>query len=452
MSPTSLTHPDAVDQIMMKIKEHDIKYVRLILIDLDGMPRAVLIPEYEVPKALKEGIGVDGSSMGLVNIENSDITIHPDPSTFLVPMWETPGLALMFCYISNPDGSAFPGDCRGLLRSTLEDLEKKGMGFNTGPELEFFYVTKENGGITPYGLGGYFYLPPNDPTEDIKLETIMNLEAAGFQLDKIHHEVAQGQQEINFRYADALQTADNAILYKLVVKTIANKHGVKATFMPKPFWGMNGSGSHVHQSISDLKTGRNLFGDNKSETGLTPMAYHFIAGILAHSRSMSMVVAPLVNSYKRLVPHWEAPVYIGWGLGNRTALVRVPLYPGEKAKVSRIEYRHPDPSSNPYLVATVLLKSGMDGVKRKLDPPEPHTDNIYHKKDMEMLPENLGEAIDVFEKDSVVTGALGSYMAERLVKSKRAEWESYNKFTGTDWVTSRPRITSWEIDRYLTTC
>ncbi|MCX6643440.1 MAG: glutamine synthetase, partial [Candidatus Bathyarchaeota archaeon] len=277
------------------------------------------------------------------------------------------------------------GDCRGLLRSTLEDLEKKGMGFNTGPELEFFYVTKENGGITPYGVGGYFYLPPNDPTEDIKLETIMNLEAAGFQLDKIHHEVAQGQQEINFRYADALHTADNVILYKLVVKTIANKHGVKATFMPKPFWGMNGSGCHVHQSMSDLKTGRNLFGDNKSETGLTNMALHFIAGILTHSRSMSMVVAPLVNSYKRLVPHWEAPVYIGWGLGNRSALVRVPLYPGEKAKVSRIEYRHPDPSSNPYLVATVLLKSGMDGVKRKLDPPEPHSENIYHSKDMEML-------------------------------------------------------------------
>lgn len=436
---------------MMKIKEHDIKYIRLILIDLEGMPRAVLIPEYEIPKALKEGIGVDGSSMGLVNIENSDITIHPDPSTFLVPMWETPGLALMFCYISNPDGFPFPGDSRGLLRSTLEDLEKKGMGFNTGPELEFFYVTKENGGITPYGVGGYFSLPPNDPTEDIKLETIMNLEAAGFQLDKIHHEAAQGQQEINFRYADALHTADNVILYKLVVKTIANKHGVKATFMPKPFWGMNGSGCHVHQSMSDLKTGKNLFGDNKSETGLTNMAFHFVAGILTHSRSMSMVVAPLVNSYKRLVPHYEAPVYIGWGLGNRTALVRVPLYPGEKAKVSRIEYRHPDPSSNPYLVATVLLKSGMDGVRRKLDPPEPHSENIYHSKDMEMLPEHLGEAVDVFEKDPVVTGALGSYIAERLAKSKRAEWESYNKFTGADWATSRPRITSWEIDRYLTT-
>lgn len=452
MSPSKLTHPDAVGPIMEKIREHDIKYVRLILIDLDGMPRALLIPEYEVTKALTEGIGVDGSSMGLVNIEDSDIAVHPDPATFLVPMWEAPGVALMFCYISKPDGSPFLGDSRGLLRDALEELEKKGMGFNTGPELEFFYVTKENGGIAPFGAGGYFYLPPNDPTEDIKLETVMNMEAAGFQLDKIHHEVAQGQQEINFRYSDALRTADNVTLYKLVVKTIANKHGVKATFMPKPFWGVNGSGAHVHQSISDLKTGRNLFGDNNSETGLTEMAFRYIAGTLEHASAMSMVVAPIVNSYKRLVPHYEAPVYIGWGLGNRSALVRVPLYPGEKAKVSRIEYRHPDPSSNPYLVATVLLKSGMDGVKRKLEPPEPHSDNIYHTAGMEMLPEHLGAAVDAFEKDPVVSGALGSYIAERLAKAKRAEWESYNKFTGADWATSRPRITSWELDRYLSTC
>ena len=452
MSSTNLTHPEAVEPLMAKVKEHDIKYIRLILIDLDGMPRALLIPEYQLPIALKEGIGVDGSSMGLVNIENSDVALHPDPATFLVPMWETPGVALIFCYISNPDGSQFPGDSRSLLRNTLEELEKKGMGFNTGPELEFFYVTKENGGITPFGAGGYFYVPPNDPTEDIKLETMMNLESAGFQLDKIHHEVAQGQQEINFRYADALRTADNVILYKLVVKNIANKHGVKATFMPKPFWGVNGSGCHVHQSIFDLKTGRNLFGDNKSETGLTDMAFRYVAGILNHAQAMSMVVAPLVNSYKRLVPHYEAPVYIAWGLGNRSSLVRIPLIPGEKAKVSRIEYRQPDPSSNPYLVATVMLKSGLDGIKRKLNPPEPQSDNVYHHEDIEMLPNHLGDAIDVFEKDPVVSSALGSYIAERLVKAKRSEWSLYNKFTGTDWATSRPRITSWEIERYLTTC
>ncbi len=212
-----------------------------------------------------------------------------------------------------------------------------------------------------------------------------------------------GQQEINFRYADALKTADNAILYKLVVKTIAEKHGVSATFMPKPFWGLNGSGCHVHQSLTDLKTGRNLFGDRDSETGLSKMAFSYVAGILNHARAMSMIVAPLVNSYKRLVPHFEAPVYIAWGLGNRSAIVRVPQYPGDKAKVSRIEYRHPDPSCNLYLAETVMLRAGLDGVKRKADPPEIFDDNVYHARDLEMLPENLGEAIDVFEKDPIVS-------------------------------------------------
>ncbi|MBN1683095.1 glutamine synthetase [Candidatus Bathyarchaeota archaeon] len=438
---------------MEKIKSRDIKYVRLIIIDLNGMPRAMLVPEYEIPVALKDGIGFDGSSMGLVNIENSDLTAHPDPSTFLIPMWETPGLAIMFCYISNPDGTAFQGDSRGLLKKTLEELEKSNMGYNTGPELEYFYITQNNGNIYPFGSGGYFFIPPNDPTENIKLETMMCLEAAGFQLEKIHHEVAQGQQEINFRYNEALRTADNAVLYKLVVKTIAQKHGVNATFMPKPFWGVNGSGCHVHQSISDLKTGKNLFGDKNSKTGLSKMAYYFIAGILAHSKAMSMIVAPTVNSYKRLVPHYEAPVYITWGLGNRSALVRVPLYPGDKTKISRIEYRHPDPSCNPYLAATVMLKAGLNGIKKKMDPSNPEEENIYHKLEgVDILPENLEQAINSFEEDKVISEAVGEYISKRLINLKRTEFDSYMKFVGTDWVTSRSRITSWEIEKYLTTC
>ncbi|MBM3292208.1 glutamine synthetase [Candidatus Bathyarchaeota archaeon] len=452
MSP-KLTNPESVEPIMERIKNQDIKYVRLIIIDLNGMPRAMIIPEYEIPVALKNGIGFDGSSMGLVNIENSDLTAHPDPSTFLTPMWETPGLAIMFCYLSNPDGSPFLGDSRGLLKTTLEELEKKNMGYNTGPELEYFYVTQNNGSISPYGSGGYFFIPPNDPTENIKLETMMCLEAAGFQLDKIHHEVAQGQQEINFRYNEALRTADNAVLYKLVVKTIAQKYGVTATFMPKPFWGVNGSGCHVHQSISDLKTGRNLFGDSSSETGLSKMAYHFMAGILAHSKAMSMIVAPTVNSYKRLVPHYEAPVYITWGLGNRSALVRVPLYPGDKSKVRRIEYRHPDPSCNPYLSATVMLKAGLEGIKKKLEPSSPEEENVYHlTNQVEILPENLGEAVTAFSEDKIISEALGEYISKRLTLAKKAEYDSYMKFVGTDWNTSRPRITSWELEKYLTTC
>ncbi|MGD0804458.1 MAG: glutamine synthetase family protein [Candidatus Bathyarchaeia archaeon] len=452
MTKPALTHPDSVDSIMEEVKKHDIRYVRLVIVDLNGMPRAMLIPEYQLPITLREGIGFDGSSMGLVNIEHSDLTAHPDPSTFLIPMWETPGVALMFTYLSNPDGSPFDGDSRGRLKSTLDELEGKGMGLNTGPELEYFYINRSNGNVTPYGAGGYFYIPPMDPTEDLKLDTMMNLEAAGFQLDKIHHEVGQGQQEINFRFADALKTADNAVLYKLVVKTIAEKKGASATFMPKPFWGMNGSGSHYHQSMFDLKTGRNLFGDRDSETGLSKLAFQYVAGILSHARAMSMVVAPIVNSYKRLVPHYEAPVYIAWGLGNRSAIVRVPLYPGDKAKVSRIEYRHPDPSCNPYLATTAMLKSGLDGVKRKADPPEIFDDNVYQAKDLEMLPEHLGEAIDVFEKDKVLTDALGEYISKTLVKAKRTEYDAYLKYVGTDWASSRPRITPWEIDRYLVTC
>lgn len=452
MTKFELRHPESIEPIMAEVKRHDIRYIRLIIVDLNGMPRAMLIPEYQLPTALKDGIGFDGSSMGLVNIEHSDLTMHPDPSTFIAPMWETPGVAVMFTYLSKPDGTHFEGDCRGRLKLTLDELEEKGMGLNTGPELEYFYVNKNNGSITPYGEGSYFYIPPMDPTEDLKLETIINLEAAGFQLDKIHAEVGLGQQEINFRYSDALKTADNVVLYKLVVKTIAEKKGASATFMPKPFWGMNGSGSHYHQSLFDLKTARNLFGDRDSETGLSKMAFQYVSGILSHARAMSMVVAPIVNSYKRLVPHYEAPVYIAWGLGNRSAIVRVPQYPGDKAKVSRIEYRHPDPSCNPYLATTVMLKSGLDGMKRKADPPEIFDDNVYHASGLETLPENLGDAIDVFEKDKVLTDALGSYISETLCKAKRAEYEAYLKYVGTDWVSSRPRITPWEIERYLATC
>ena len=454
MTARKLTNVESLEPMMELVKGRDIKYIRLIIIDLNGMPRAMFIPEYELGTALQVGIGFDGSSMGLVNIENSDLTAHPDPGTFLIPLWETPGVALMFCYISNPDGTPFMGDPRGRLKATIEELERQGLGYNTGPELEYFYVTRNNGGIEPYGSGGYFYIPPMDPTEEMKLDTMINLEAAGFQLEKIHHEVASGQQEINFRYTDALKTADNAVLFKLAVKTIAEKHGAIATFMPKPFWGTNGSGCHIHQSLVDLKTGKNLFGKTRTETGLSQKAIYYVGGILRHAAAMSMVVAPLVNSYKRLVPHYEAPVYIGWGYGNRSALVRIPLYPGDKTVVTRIEYRHPDPSSNPYLISMAMLKAGLDGIKHKVEPPEPFDENLYHQKarDTEMLPESLGEAVDVFEKDPIISGALGDYIAKRLVGAKRAEYDEYLKYAGTDWATSRPKITPWEYSRYLTTC
>jgi len=455
-----LTHEEAVEPIGDLLKKHDTKYVRLVVVDLYGGPRAMLVPEYEMDFALTYGIGFDGSSIaGFRDVNESDLVANPDPSTFLIPMWETPGIATMFCYVSKPNGDPFEGDPRGLLRKTVLELEERGYGYNTGPELEFFYVTQENGSIAPFGSGGYLDLPPLDPTEDIKMETMMCLEAAGFQLDKVHHEAATGQQEINFRYADALKTADNVILYKLAVRTIAQKHGKLATFMPKPFWGINGSGCHIHQSLVDLDTGRNIFSGPGPEDGLSDDALHYIGGILGHARGLSLVVAPLVNSYKRLVPHYEAPVYIAWGYGNRSTLIRVPQYPVGLDKTTRIEYRHPDPSCNPYLTAVAMLSAGMDGIARKTEPAEPFSENVYQlteeeleSRDVETLPEHLGEAVDYFLKDPVVTKAIDGYVSKSIAELKRGEFDDYNAFTGKGWAESRPQITSWEIDRYLTRC
>ncbi|MGD2200259.1 MAG: glutamine synthetase family protein [Candidatus Bathyarchaeota archaeon] len=460
MADFKLTCEEAFEPINALLKKHDIRYVRLIVVDLDGNPRAMLVPEYEMEFALTYGIGFDGSSIsGFREVNESDLVAHPDPSTFLIPMWETPGMAVMFCYISNPDGSRFEGDPRGLLKTTVLELEEEGYGFNTGPELEYFYVENKEGTHIPFGAGGYFDLPPLDPTEDIKMETLMCLEAAGFQLDKVHHEVAEGQQEINFRYADALKTADNVLLYKLAVKTVAQKHGKLATFMPKPFWGVNGSGCHVHQSILDLETGENIFSDQGMPEGLSEVARRYIGGILRHARGISLVVAPLVNSYKRLVPHYEAPVYIAWGFGNRSALVRVPQYPEGFDKTTRIEYRHPDPSSNPYLDAVVMLKAGMDGIKQKIEPPDPVHENIYHFDEaelegmgVEMLPEHLGEAVDAFQEDPLIQDAIGGYISKYLVGLKRREFDDYSEYTGESWAESRPKITPWEIERYLVRC
>jgi len=458
MVSSELTNGESVQTIMDKIKKYDIKYVRLIVVDPHGNPRAMLIPEYQVRESLEHGTAFDGSSIpGFADVNNSDLNLHPDPSTFLVPMWETPGIALMFCYVSNPDGTPFEGDPRGHLKRTVDELEKKGYGFNTGPELEYMYVTDNGGTATPFGKGGYFDAPPLDPTEDVKLETLMCLEAAGFQIDRVHHEVAQGQQEINFRYSDALKTADNVILYKLAVKTIAQKHGTTATFMPKPFWGVNGSGCHIHQSIIELETGNNIFNDPESKHGLSKVAIHYIGGLLKHASAMSLIVTPLVNSYKRLVPHYEAPTYVAWGYANRSAIVRVPLAPGDKNKVTRIEYRHPDPSCNPYLASTIMLKAGWEGIEKKIDPPANIQENIYElsKKQLKdygvtYLPEHLGEAVEYFKEDPSMKKILGEFMFDNLVELKEKEFEEYMDYTGVEWAASRPKITPWEYEKYLT--
>ena len=458
MVSSELNNGDAVKAIMDKVKRHDIKYVRLIVIDPHGAPRAMLIPEYQVRESLEVGIAFDGSSIpGFAEVNRSDLNLHPDPTTFLVPMWETPGIALMFCYVSNPDGTVFAGDPRGLLKRAVDELENKGYGFNTGPELEYMYVLDNEGEVTPFGKGGYFDAPPLDPTEDVKLETLMCLEAAVFQIDRVHHEAAQGQQEINFRYSDALKTADNFMLYKLAVKTIAKKHGTTATFMPKPFWGVNGSGCHIHQSIIELDTGKNIFSDPNTEYGLSETAIHYIGGLLKHASAMSMIVTPLVNSYKRLVPHYEAPVYVAWGYANRSAIVRVPLAPGDKNTVTRLEYRHPDPSCNPYLASVILLKSGWEGIEKKIEPIQDIQENIYELSKTQLkdygvtfLPENLGEAVESFKEDKSMKEILGDFLFSNLIELKLEEYDSYMKYTGIEWAASRPQITPWEYERYLT--
>lgn len=449
-----------LERVLGLVKDKDIKYVRLIVIDIYGSPRAMIVPEYRLEEALTIGIGFDGSSVpGYTEIETSDLVAHPDPSTFLVPLWETPGVALMFCYVSNPDGTPFEGDPRGLLRRAIDELEKRGIGFNLGPEVEFFYVKRESSGIKPAGTGGYFDLPPLDRSEEVKMETMICLEAAGFQLDKVHHEVAEGQHEINFRFTDALKTSDNIVLYKLAVKTIAEKYGVVATFMPKPFWGINGSGCHLHQSLIDLGRGHNLFYEEESTIGLSETAIHYIGGLLAHASALSLVVAPTVNSYKRLVPHYEAPVYICWGLGNRSTLVRVPQYPKGVEAGTRLEYRHPDPSSNPYLSAVAILKAGLDGIRCKIDPNEPIQENVYHfskdeleRRDVGVLPGNLEEAIEAFEADRIIYEALGGYVAKNLMELKRKEHEDYLSHIGGSWEENLTTITEWEIEKYLTRC
>jgi glutamine synthetase len=448
----SLGGKDAAGPILDLIEKNDIRFVRLIIIDLNGRPRAMLIPKYEMENALEEGMGFDGSSIpGFSTLDKSDLVARPDSESFVIPPWEHPNTADMFCYVYRPSGMPFEGDPRGLLRSVVDELQKKDLQFNTGPELEFFYVSKESERIRPLDEGGYFDMPPVDPTEKVMRETIINLENIGFRLDKVHHEVASGQHEINFRFDDALKTADRAILFKLAVKNIAKKYGLAATFMPKPFWGINGSGCHVHQSLVDNGKGRNLFFDDASPNSLSEMALHYIGGLLEHSRGLSLIVAPIVNSYKRLVPHYEAPVYLSWGLGNRSALVRIPIYyPGKELSI-RLEYRHPDPSCNPYLASVAMLKAGLDGVSKKLDPGGAINENIYQMKDRDklgVLPGSLGEAVEAFLMDRVVIEALGKHISEAFVEQKKKEFSDYLESTG-GWEKTCKTITDWEINKYL---
>jgi glutamine synthetase len=439
--------------IVSVVKEDKIKYISYQFVDINGVVKSVDAPVERLEVALNEGIWFDGSSVeGFSRIQESDMHLQPDPETYAVLPWSPPDMrrARFFCDIYTPDGKPFPGDPRGMLRKSLSALKERGYVYNVGTEPEFFLFRRNDNGGThpvPHDVGSYFDFSPNDEAVRVRTELMDALRTMGLEVEVGHHEVALGQHEIDFQFTDALKTADNVVTLKYTVKAIADQHGLVASFMPKPVFGMNGSGMHCHQSLSDLK-GQNCFHDPSDPFQLSRLAYGFIAGQLKHARGMSAILAPTVNSYKRLVPGYEAPVYVGWAQINRSALIRIPFAPPGKEKAIRAELRCPDPSTNPYLAFLAMLASALDGIDHQLTPPAPLTNvNVYEldpseraEQNVNALPGSLPEALAELEKDPVVLSALGETLHEAFLRARRAEWEDY-----------RTAVTDWEIERYLET-
>jgi len=434
------------EEILALVEERDIKFVRFWFTDILGQLKSFAVTREQLPDAMAHGMGFDGSSItGFNAIEESDMVAMPDPDTFQVLPYrpEVQGVARMFCDIQLPTGEPYEGDPRQILRRAVE--RAKAMGYDhyyLGPELEFFYF-KDAEGTEPLDRGGYFDLTTLDAASDLRRETVLALEAMGIHVEFSHHEVAPSQHEIDMRYDDALTMADNVMTYRTVVKEVAHRHGIYATFMPKPLAGENGSGMHTHQS---LFTGdRNAFYDPDDEYLLSADAKAFIAGQLRHARELSCVFAQWVNSYKRLVPGYEAPVYIAWSRRNRSALIRVPAHPGGKERATRCELRAPDPACNPYLTFAALLHAGLDGIEKGYELPAPMETNLYElgpeersREGIDALPENLGEAIEIGAASELLLRAFGEHTHARFVESKRAEWDDY-----------RTQLTPWEMERYL---
>jgi glutamine synthetase len=447
-----------LDAALRLAEERNLRFVSLQFTDIVGAVKSVQIPMSRLQEAIEHGKWFDGSSIeGFARIAESDMFLVPDLDTFSPIPWEPgvdpggkqleAGSARVICDVYTPNGDPFPGDPRAVLRRQIDRAKKLGFTFNTGPELEFFLLRRDGDGEVrplPHDAAGYFDLSEDLGTE-VRKEMMNALEQVGIEVETAHHEVATGQHEIDFKYADALRTADNAVTFKTTLKAVAARHGLYATFMPKPFFGINGSGMHTHQSLWDEKRRRNAFADPSDAYGLSEMARSYIAGILEHARGMIGVLAPLVNSYKRLVPGYEAPVYIGWARINRSALIRIPQISKGQVESTRIELRCPDPSSNPYLAFAAMLAAGLDGIERKLAPPEPVEENLYHldearlrSRNIRQLPGTLREALDELCADRVILDALGEHIAERFVEAKREEWDEY-----------RIQVSGWEVDRYL---
>jgi glutamine synthetase len=438
---------DKEKQNVLKLaKENDVKFIRLWFTDVLGILKGFAITIDELEGALEEGMGFDGSSIqGYARIDESDMIAKPDPKTFQILPWRPKENAVgrMFADIYEPDGTPYKGDPRWVLKRNLKKAEDLGYTFYVGPELEYFYFKSSEGKPAILDEGGYFDLTPLDVATELRRETILTLEAMGVHVEYSHHEVAPSQHEIDLRYAEALTMADHAMTYRLVVKQIAMKHGVYATFMPKPLFKQNGSGMHTHQSL--FKGNKNAFFDPKDEFHLSKLAKSYIAGILKHSKEITSITSQWVNSYKRLVPGYEAPVYISWARRNRSALVRVPMYKPGKEKATRIEFRSPDPACNPYLAFAVMLAAGLKGIEKGYELPPPVEEDIFEmseasrkKHGIESLPGSLSEAIQLTEKSELVKETLGDHVFEKFIENKKIEWDQY-----------RTHVSQFELEKYL---
>ena len=434
------------EDILAMVEENGVKFIRLQFTDILGTLKNVAITDRQLEKALNNQCMFDGSSInGFVRVEESDMYLRPDLDTFVIFPWrpQQGKVARLICDVYMPDGTPFEGDPRYILKKAINKAEAMGYTMNVGPECEFFLFEVDNDGnptLKTNDKGSYFDLGPIDLGENARRDMTLALEDMGFEIETSHHEVAAGQNEIDFKYADALVTADNVTTFKYVVKSIAQRHGLYATFMPKPLHGVNGSGMHVN--ISLIKDGKNAFYNEDDQLGLSSVAYNFIAGVLKHIKEICPITNPLVNSYKRLVPDYEAPVYIAWSAKNRSPLIRVPSARGEG---TRIEFRSPDPSSNPYLVLACLLLAGLEGIKDNLEPPKCIDRNIFNlsreerkRENIENLPESLHEAIAYMQKSDLVKEALGKNTFEYYIKAKEVEWDNY-----------RTQVHQWEINSYL---
>ena len=436
------------DDILKLVADQRIEFINLQFTDIVGLVKNVTIPVRQLPDCLDHGVWFDGSSIeGFARIAESDMFLVPDRESYaMIPWDESAGFptARLICDVFTPDGKPFAGDPRHILKLAVEQAAQQGMVYNVGPELEFFLFKPDAQGRPspdPHDVASYFDVS-TDMATHIRRQMVRALGAFGIEVEASHHEVAIGQHEIDFKYGPALRTADHAVTFRTTLKAVAQQQGLYATFMPKPIAGVNGSGMHVHQSLSDAKTGRNLFYDSSDPYGISPLARHFIAGLLTHAKGMIAILAPLVNSYKRLVPGYEAPVYLSWGRTNRSALVRVPRISASRPHATRVELRCPDPSCNPYLAFAVMLMAGLDGIKRKLPLPAAAEEDLYHvdprARNLETLPGSLGEALAELQRDEVIGAALGPHVLERFVEAKMQEWESY-----------RIAVSEWELARYL---